>query len=139
MTNPIENIGSKSSSLLPVETLPPELESFKSQDPSEWKPDKTTDMHQAYMALTEVQTKDYDWRIENRGKFGWAVINLLYLQNLAVFIIVGLAVWNKSLPELQAVFGILVGATLTETCLTVQIIFKWLFSDVEYKLSKPPS
>lgn len=75
-------------------------------------------------------------RIKNRNRIGWTVIILLLLQNLLVFGLVGWAFYLGQLGQLQIILGTLLTGTLGETVMVVNIIVKWLFSDIKYESTK---
>ena len=87
-------------------------------------------------SIMNLEIDDIRKRIASRNRYGIALIVLLYFQNIFVFSLAALALFLNRLEGLQLIFATLITGTLGETFLTVNIIIKWLFKDIEYKLDK---
>ncbi|MFW5702730.1 MAG: hypothetical protein ACOCXP_02065 [Candidatus Dojkabacteria bacterium] len=80
----------------------------------------------------DLQVEDYTWKIRSRKIYARVLTILLISQNILVFGLVVLAMINDQLQELQAIFAVLVAATLGETAFMVKVIIEWLFKDINY-------
>lgn len=83
--------------------------------------------------LFKLRENDIDWKVKKRPYFGWALILLFIAQNAVVFGLVVAAFINGTMESLEVVLGIIVTGTLAETAIGVNVIIKWLFSDIDYQ------
>lgn len=83
-------------------------------------------------SVLETQVKDISWRVKSRSRFGYAMLFLLFLQNIAVYGLVIAAYVRGDLKDLEIIFGILIPATLVETAFSIKVIIEWLFRDIDY-------
>lgn len=83
--------------------------------------------------LAALRIKDVRWRIDTRPRVGWTIISLLIAQNVAVALGVAGAGITGQLPALVPLFLGIASATLVETAAIVQIVVKWLFSEIDYR------
>jgi hypothetical protein len=87
--------------------------------------------------LIQLRIEDIKWRIKRRPVFGFILIALLFLQNIAVF---GWTFYQgQNLAKLETAFNFLITGTLVETALIVRIIVEWLFKEIDFSLYKDKS
>jgi hypothetical protein len=79
-----------------------------------------------------IRNNDFRDRLELRKTVAFRLIGLLIWQNIGAFALVCWALYFKQLSDLQLIFGVLIGATLAETAVSIQYIVKYLFSDIPY-------
>ncbi|MBI2011383.1 hypothetical protein HYS91_01310 [Candidatus Daviesbacteria bacterium] len=103
------------------------------KNPQTWQKQATQEVREDFSELDKLRFKDIDWRLKNRENFRKFLMGLLIFQNVAVFLIVGLAVWFDKVKGLELIFATLIGGTLLETAGLILIIIKWLFSEISYK------
>jgi hypothetical protein len=84
----------------------------------------------------DLKIEDINWRLKNRQKFQTFLIRLLVFQNVVVFGLFGVGLIFNKLQGLENAFTVLIGGTLAETVALIQIIIKWLFSEIPYEKSK---
>ena len=82
--------------------------------------------------LAGLRLKDVKWRIDTRPRVGWTIIWLLIGQNIAVALGLAGAGITGSLARLVPLFLGIASATLVETAAIVQIVVRWLFSEIDY-------
>jgi len=123
----------------PPQELPQEITSFEETSPTEWSEKYIQSIDRINLEILFAQLDDIGWRIKRRGIYGALLMLLLFLQNATVFILVYLSFSKGNLQDLQLILGTLVAGTLIETAYTVNIIIRWLFSDIVYKLHKYPN
>lgn len=83
--------------------------------------------------LAALRLKDVRWRIDTRPRVGWTIISLLIAQNVAVALGVAGAGITGQLRALVPLFLGISSATLVETAAIVQIVVRWLFSEIDYR------
>jgi|ERR1700686_5242174 len=93
----------------------------------------STQSAQLAQSLSDLRIQDARWRLKARPRIGWTIIVLLIFQNVALVFGVGMAAINGGLKDLGPVIIGVTAATLTETAAIVQIVVKWLFSDINYQ------
>lgn len=81
----------------------------------------------------KLRRKDFKWRIKNRKSLTCALLNLLFIQNILIFGLLFYSAFRGQLKDLELLFSIIVPATLGETAFMVQIIVKFLFSEINYR------
>lgn len=86
--------------------------------------------------IDDLKFDDISWRLKNRENFRNFLIRLLVGQNIAVFILVSLALFADKITGLEPIFATLIGGTLLETTALILIIVKWLFSEIPYEDKK---
>lgn len=82
--------------------------------------------------LAELRLRDAEWRIRTRPRVGWTIIVLLIAQNALVGLTILIAALNGGLQSTAPVLIGISAATLGETAAIVQIVVKWLFSEIDY-------
>lgn len=84
--------------------------------------------------IYHTQRKDFAWKVKSRKTFGYLLLFLLFIQNLATYgLIIYVIVWKSDLiKDLQVILSILIPATLGETAYLVRTIVQWLFSEIDY-------
>lgn len=98
-----------------------------------WPVTITLDQQSLFQEHQQLRLRDILWRLENRQRFKQFLMLLLIGQNIAVFGLVGIALYLDRLQSLQLIFSILTTATLAETASMIFFIIKWLFSEIIYQ------
>ena len=83
--------------------------------------------------LAQARLKDIRIKLIIRIVLTIFFVILLLGQNLAVFLLVFMALKMKMLYDLQLIFSVLIPATLTETYWTTNIIVEWMCKKIDYK------
>jgi hypothetical protein len=81
----------------------------------------------------DLKIEDINWRLKNRQQFQAFLIRLLVFQNIIVFSLFGIGLVFNKLQGLENAFTVLIGGTLAETVALIQIIVKWLYSEIPYE------
>lgn len=81
----------------------------------------------------DLKIDDISWRLKNRQNFQTFLIRLLVFQNIVVFGLFGAGLLFNKLQGLENAFTVLISGTLAETVLLIQIIVKWLYSEIPYE------
>lgn len=84
--------------------------------------------------ILNLEVKDKQWKLGARPKLGIGLSILLLVQNALVFWFIFSAYNDARLEEAAIVISIICTATLVETAAIVQIMVRWIFSDMEYKV-----
>ena len=114
--------------------LPPEVMLNFSDKPLS-NPNKEQ-LEKANHNLIKIQCEDYQWRVDNRGKFGWWIFGLLIGQNVLIFSFIFFAFFKDALGDIQWLVGSFFAGLMTQTYFTANYLVKWLFTDINYKLHK---
>ncbi|MBS0627903.1 MAG: hypothetical protein JSS09_06795 [Verrucomicrobia bacterium] len=86
--------------------------------------------------LMKIRNKDYDWRVLNRGCFGWTIMGVLIAQHGFVFTLILMAFSSDSLGDIQWLVGSFFMTLMAQTFLTANHLIKWLFTEIDYKAHK---
>lgn len=110
--------------------LPKEIGNFRPQKLSDAH---QKELHDANVELLAIRNRDYKWRIDNRGWFGWTVMGFLIAQHVFLFLFIGIAYFQGTLCDYQWLIGTFFAGLMTETFLTANFFIKWLFTEIPYK------
>jgi len=109
--------------------LPEGLEKFHSE---KLNSDHLKAHIKANLNLLLIRNKDFEWRVKNRGKFGWSILAFLVAQVLAIFSLIFHAYSYDKLKEIQFLFGTIFTVLVIQNYLTLNFLIKWLFSEIPY-------
>ena len=88
-------------------------------------------------ALRSTEIDDHKQKLKARPFIAWGVGLLLLLQNIAVFIIVYIALCNGTLKDLQLIFSALIAGSLTQSYFLLRLITEKVFGDIDYHNGDP--
>lgn len=113
--------------------LPKEVVDFKPQ--TLIAPHKEA-VEKGNVELIRLQASDYEWRIRNRGRYGFFIVMLLSLQNIFVAIMIIVAYHQGCLADIQWLMGVFFTTVMVQTYFTANRVITWLFTDIDYKIHK---
>lgn len=117
-----------------TEILPTEVKEFHHSD-------LQFDQKQAHANIEQIliRNKDFKWRVDNRGYFGWSIMGLLISQHFFLYGLILCAYFQSCLKDIQWLLSGFFFALMTETYFTINLLFKWLFSEIPYDLRRDKS
>lgn len=111
-------------------------------------PDEVKNFHHQKLPQLDTQAQinedqlkicndDFKWRVKSRGKFGWTIVFILIGQHVFLFTLIGFAYWHGCLKDIQWLVCSFFIGLFTETYFTVNVLIKWLFSEIPYFIRAP--
>ncbi|MEC7838568.1 MAG: hypothetical protein VX777_00860 [Chlamydiota bacterium] len=82
--------------------------------------------------LFTIRNDDYQWRVDNRGKYAWGIWTILLLQNLFVFFAVLYSLHLGNLEKHEWLYSTFFIALMGNSYFTINLVIKWLFSEIQY-------
>ena len=95
----------------------------------------TDEFDRAQSDVNRLFESDIRWRLDARKLYARIFSLFLLIQNLFVMYIVDFSFRSGiDLGKLQLVLSVLIAGTIGQTVGVIQIMVKWIFSDINYNL-----
>lgn len=86
--------------------------------------------------LLKTWNKDAGFKLRVRKVFAFAFPIFLVIQNILTYFFVWFVTFHPtegiSLKDIQPILAVVISGTIGETVLIIQIMVKWIFSDIQY-------